>query len=247
MADFTTDDFLGGKVRLKQLLDGYRATSDAVLLASCVDAKAGQSVLDVGAGTGAVALCVAARCPEARVSGIELQPEMAALAEENIRLNAMEKRVSVICSDVRAFPSPYPAGRFDWVVTNPPFILEDPASPYKVRDVAHRESDCSLREWIEACLRYAGPKGWFAMINRADRLPEILSLLYGRLGGIRIVPVWTKEGRPAKRVLILGRKGSRSPAVLDGGVVLTSADGTRSPKAESIMRFGESLFDKDSR
>ena len=247
MADFTTDDFLGGKVRLKQFLNGYRATSDAVLLASCVDAKAGQRVLDVGAGTGAVALCVAARCAEAVVSGIELQPEMAALAMENVRLNAMEDRVSVVCADVRSFPSPYPTGRFDWVVTNPPFILEDQASPYKVRDVAHRENGCSLKEWVASCLRYAGPKGRFAMINRADRLPEILSLLYGRLGGIRIVPVWTKEGRPAKRVLILGQKGSRSPAVLEGGVVLTLADGTRSPKAESIMRFGESLFDKETR
>lgn len=244
MTDFTTDDFLGGKVRLKQKINGYRATGDAVLLACAVDATPKQTVLDVGTGTGAVALCIAARCPQTQVAGIELQPEMAAMAEENIRLNGMQNRVTVLCQDVRTFPSSLPTGSFDWVVTNPPFILEDQVSPYALKDVAHRENDCSLKEWISSCLRYVGPKGRFVMINRADRLPEILSLLYGKLGGIRIVPVWTKEGRAAKRVLICGKKDSRSPCVLDPGIVLTRSDGTRSLKAEAVMREGESLFDK---
>ena len=79
------------------------------------------------------------------------------------------------------------------------------------------------------------------MINRADRLPEILSLLYGRLGGIQIIPVWTKEGEAAKRIIIIGRKGVRSPAVLTNGIALMHPDGNRTRKAEEIMRKGVGL------
>lgn len=241
---FTTDDFLGGQVKLYQPQEGYRATSDAVLLAAAVNAKPNQKILDVGSGTGAVSLCIAARCPGSIITGVEIQPEMMDIARQNIALNAMESRVNIVEGDIRLPLPGLQTGRYDWVVTNPPFMLEDQASPVKVRDVAHRESGCGLSEWITQCLRYVGPKGFFALINRADRLPEILSLLYGRLGGIRIVPIWTKEGLPAKRVVVLGRKDSRSPAVLESGPVLTFADGTRSERAEAIMRRGESLFDK---
>ncbi len=243
--DCTTDDFLGGLIKLRQPVDGYRATSDAVLLAAAVDAKRGDKVLDAGAGTGAVGLCVAARCPDAVVVGVELQPVMAERARENIVLNGLENRATLIQADIRAKKiDGAETGTFDWVATNPPFILEDQISPDETRDVAHRESDCPLSEWVDACLRYVKARGHFAMINRADRLPEILSLLYGRLGGIRVIPIWTKAGEPAKRVVVVGRKGVKSPAVLETGVVLNDADGNKTRQADGIMRFGESLIRK---
>ena len=239
---FTTDDFLGGRIRLRQPVDGYRATSDAVLLAAAAFPKAGQKVLDVGAGTGAVGLCLLARCPDITVAGIEFQPHMAALAADNVSLNGLTDKMTVVPADIRAKRiEGVETGSFDWVVTNPPFILEDQVSPDPTRDVAHRESDCPLREWIGHCLRYVAARGYFAMINRADRLPEILSLLYGRLGGIKIIPVWTKEGEPAKRVILTGRKGVRSPATLTPGISLMRADGRRTEQAEAVMRHGADL------
>lgn len=240
--EFTTDDFLGGKVRLRQPVDGYRATSDAVLLAAAVEAAGAARILDVGCGSGAVALCAAARCPNARITGIELQPEMAALARENIRLNELNERINIVEADIRTKKiEGVLTGSFDWVVSNPPFILEDQPSPDKVRDVAHRESECPLNDWIFNCLRYVKARGRFALINRADRLPEILSLLYGKLGGIRIIPIWTKEGCPAKRVIVIGRKGAKSPAVLETGIVLTDKNGNKTVCADAIMRYGNGL------
>lgn len=243
MNTFTTDDFLGGRIRLKQPVDGYRATSDAVLLASVVAARKGQTVLDVGTGTGAVALCVAGRLPDVSLTGIEIQPELAACAVENVAFNALTDRISIVTADIRARRiAAVPTGAFDWVVTNPPYITEAPRSPDKIRDIAHRESDCPLPEWVCAALRYLKAGGRFAMINRADRLPEILSVLNGRLGGLRIIPVWTVQNRPAKRVIVIGRKGSKSPAVLDSGIVLNDENGNRTAIAEALTRDGKLYF-----
>ncbi len=239
---FTTDDFLGGKIKLRQPVDGYRATSDAVLLAAAAFPKKGQKVLDAGTGTGAVGLCLLARCPDITVTGIDIQPQMTALAANNIVLNELSGKMSVLTADISTkHIDGVETGSFDWVITNPPFILEDQVSPDPMRDIAHRESDCSLKEWIASCLRYVRARGYFAMINRADRLPEILSLIYGRLGDIRLIPVWTKEGEAAKRVIVIGRKGVRSPAVLTPGVVLMKNNGKRTDCAEEIMRGGKGL------
>ena len=240
---FTTDNFLGGKIKLRQPVDGYRATSDAVLLAAAISPKKNQKVLDAGTGTGAVGLCLLARCPDISVTGIEIQPEMAALANANIVLNGLNEKMKITLADIRKKRiEGVETGSFDWVVTNPPFIVDEQKSADPVRDIAHREAGCPLNEWIASCLRYVRARGYFAMINRADRLPEILSLLYGKLGAIKIVPVWTKEGDDAKRVIVIGRKGVRSPALLSNGVTLMSADGKRTAQAEKIMREGSALL-----
>ena len=70
----TEDALLGGRVRLLQLRRGYRVAVDSVLLAASVEASAGARILDLGCGTGAVALCLAARVPGVTVVGLELQP-----------------------------------------------------------------------------------------------------------------------------------------------------------------------------
>lgn len=82
--EVTEDSLLGGRVRLLQPRHGYRVALDPVLLAAAVPARAGESVLDLGCGVGAAALCLATRVPGVRVEGLELQPLNAELAVRNI-------------------------------------------------------------------------------------------------------------------------------------------------------------------
>ena len=117
----TENGLLGGRVRLLQPARGYRVAVDAVLLAAAVDARSGQHILDLGAGVGAVGLCLAARVPDCSVVGIELQPELAALATRNATLNAAGDRLRTIVHDL-AKPLPPDLGAFDHVVTNPPYL-----------------------------------------------------------------------------------------------------------------------------
>ena len=82
----TTNDFLGGKIQLKQSEKGLRATSDAVLCAAAVPLKKGDTLLDVGAGNGVIGLCAYARTP-CQIHAIEKQPDLIQLIQDNALLN----------------------------------------------------------------------------------------------------------------------------------------------------------------
>ena len=72
----TETRLLDGRVVCLQPASGYRSAMDSVFLAAAVPAAPGDHVLELGCGAGAAAFCLARRCPEARVSGLELQPAM---------------------------------------------------------------------------------------------------------------------------------------------------------------------------
>ena len=86
MTDVTIDNFLDGKVKLRQSVKGLRATTDAVLVAAAVQAKKNDSILDVGAGNGVIGLCVGARVP-IQLTALEIQENLVQLIQENAALN----------------------------------------------------------------------------------------------------------------------------------------------------------------
>jgi 23S rRNA A1618 N6-methylase RlmF len=118
----TIDDFLGGKVKLAQSKDGYRSTSDSVLLASAVLAKDGEHVLDVGTGNGVVLFCLAARVPDLKMTGIDVQSDLLDLALKNNELNNQEIRF--VLDDVSKKETLIHGEQFHHVVTNPPFYRD---------------------------------------------------------------------------------------------------------------------------
>lgn len=208
------DGFLGGRLRLWQPRQGYRAATDPVLLAAFVPARAGESVLDLGCGIGTAGLCLARRVPGIDLHGLELQDDYAKLAMRNGPENGIEMRVHV--GDLRAPPADLRAMVFDHVLMNPPFHRADAATgPNDAgRDRAHREDGADLAAWIGAGLRRLRPEGSIVVIHRTERLPEILAALMGPAGAIEALPVASREGRAAGRVLVRARKGRRAPFTL---------------------------------
>ena len=236
------DGLLGGKVELRQPSDGYRAAIDPVLLAAATPAISG-TVLDVGAGGGAAALCYATRGPGARVTGLELQPELATLAMENAARNGLADRVTFFQGDLLDPPEGVAEASFDHIMSNPPYLPPDrgqaPPDPSKAAAMVEGEADLSA--WIDFCIRMVKPKGCVTMVHRADRLDELMALLHGRAGGIVVVPLWPGGDRPAKRVILRARRDVRTPLRLTTGLTLHSELGGYTEEALAILRDGASM------
>jgi len=244
----TEDSLLDGRVRFLQPVDGYRAAVDPVLLAASVDASGGDRVLDLGCGAGAISLCLLARVPELSVTGIEQAPEMRDLAERNAVLNGATGRFLPQLGRVEARPPLFEEGSFDFVVANPPYLETERADlpESALKAAAHVEGDVPLAEWVEAAYRALRHKGRLAMVHRADRLADMLEPMQKRFGGLEVHPLYPKAGRAAKRVIVMARKGVRTPLSLTSGVVLHNMDGSyTSPVAAALggeaLTFGGSL------
>lgn len=236
------DRLLDGRLRLRQPRQGYRVAIDPVLLAAFVPAASGDDVLDMGCGTGAAALCLASRVPGCAISGLELSAETAAVARLNAAANGLAGRIVVHAGDI-ADPPEALRRTFDQVMSNPPYLpaMKGTAPPDHGRAGAHVES-CELMDWISACLRRLRPGGWLTLVQRADRLPELLAAFVDGAGDATVLPLWPRADAPAaRRVLLRARKGSRGPAVLARGLVLHEADGRYTEAAEAVLRHGMAI------
>lgn len=234
--DTTEDLLLDGRVRLVQPRVGYRAAIDPVLLAAAVPARAGDLMVDLGCGAGAVFACAAARVDGVEVIGVERDPQMADLARRTLALNRLTGRVET--ADLAALPATWEAGRIDHVAANPPYLPPDRADPSPVpgRAAAGVEQGCDLGDWIAVARRCLKHRGTLTLVHRADRLDAILAAVAAGFGSVVIFPLWPKVGREAARVLVRAVKDGHAPLRLAPGLVLHAADGTYTPQTEAILR-----------
>lgn len=237
------DSLLGGRVRLRQPVDGARVSIDPVFLAASVPVEPGQLVLDIGCGTGAAMLCVAAREPQCRLVGLERQRDLVRIAGDNLILNGVAPRASVMVGDLLNPPPRISAGAFDHVIANPPYLDAARANetPNPARAEATIEGAAELGDWIRFALTMAKPKGTITFIHRADRIDAVLGQIAGRAGEVVVFPLWPGQGRPASRIIVRARKQVAAPARLAVGLVLHEPDGRFSPAAEAVLRGGDAL------
>jgi tRNA1(Val) A37 N6-methylase TrmN6 len=236
----THDAFLGGRVQAWQPRDGYRAATDPVFLAAACPARAGQTVLELGCGVGVALLCLAARVPDLRIIGVERQADYAALARRN--------GTEVIEADLADLPPELRRQSFDHVIANPPYFATGDGTPARDdgRETALRE-DTPLADWVTVARARLRPKGWLTMIHSAERLPDCLSALSHGFGAVSVLPLQSRVGRPAKRVILRTRKGGKAPFVLLAPLVLHDgpqhvADGDDyAPVARAILREGAAI------
>jgi len=246
--EITRDEFLGGKLRIAQPKEGPKGAIDALFLAAAVPGASGQRALDVGSGIGLVAIALARRVPKLDVTGVEMQPELCRLAEENARANGLDARVGIIEADITASSSTLESvglipESFHHVVANPPFFVEGRAR--RPRDAATARSrlgpEDALQNWIRFAAAMAAPRGTLTLIHRSDALPEILRHMDRRFGALKLYPLFPSRGSAASRVIVQGVKGSNAPLALHDGLVLHDGGGGYTEEAQAILREGCAL------
>lgn len=244
--DLTRDAYLGGKLHLWQPRRGrgYRAGVDPVLLAASVPAQAGETVLELGCGAGAAALCLGARVPGLRLAGCEVQPAYAELARRNGG-DAFE----VVEADITAMPLHLRDRQFDHVLANPPYF--DRGASVQSRDPGREAAlgeATPLRDWVHIAAKRLKPKGQAHFIHRAERLPELLAALPHEMGSVEVLPLAPRAARLPELILLRARKNGRGAFRLYHSFVMHEGaehegDGNSYvPEIEAVLRRGAPLI-----
>jgi len=173
------DDLQYKGLKLIQKDKAFRFGLDAVLLANFVDVKKGSSVIDLGTGTGIISILLAEKTEAASIVGLEIQEEIAEMAQRSVKMNCLEDRVKIVCGDIKDSVDLFGASSFDAVVSNPPYMNQGGGiiNISDTKAIARHEILCTLEDVIRSASKLLVPGGKFAMVHRPDRLADIIWLM----------------------------------------------------------------------
>ncbi|HYE80718.1 MAG TPA: tRNA1(Val) (adenine(37)-N6)-methyltransferase [Clostridia bacterium] len=205
----TVDDLQNG-YRIIQKSHAFRFGVDAVLLSDFADIRHGHSVIDLGTGTGIIPILIYAKKKPSEITAVEIQQDMADMAERSMKLNGLGNNIKVLCMDLKDAPVLLGKARYDCVVTNPPYVKKECGinNPSESKAIARFEIMCSLEEVLITAKELLKPGGKLFMIHRTDRLADIICEM--RNAGIepkRIRFVHPSTGKRPNLLLIEGARG----------------------------------------
>lgn len=241
--NISIDSFLSGKIQVYQNDSGYKSGTDAVLLASIIETKPRQKILDMGSGVGVASLCLACRVPNIDVYGLEVNEYFYELSLKNSSQNKLESNYiprlgSVLNYDAFNF-------KFDIIMSNPPYFknLENKEN-FSLKQQGNIEGEAKLSDFIKFAFNSLQNKGSLYIIQRSERLKETLDLLIPKhWGNIEIHPVYSYENKPAKRFIVVAKKlGAHNNTILHYGIVMHNLDTTYHNRASKILKDGLSFY-----
>lgn len=206
--------------------------TDGVLLGAwgCVE---GKQILDIGTGTGLIALMAAQRNPEALVLGIDIDESAVLQAKENIAESPFNERVSCILQDFRAF---YPEVRYDAILCNPPFFTENTLPDNAGRALARNNKSLPFPELIPKVASLLADNGRFSVIIPSQHVTEFVGLcMEANLYLLRRCIVYTSAKKPSRRALLTFTR-CHNAVVDEQSLCLSDADGGRSPAYKALTK-----------
>ena len=208
------------------------------MLARFARASHRDRVLELGAGCGVASIMIAALHRPRDVVAVEIQPQLAAMAERNAALNGLG-HVRTICADIRKrkIAGVEPAG-FDLVVANPPFRARATGrdNPVSGRRIARGEEAAELNDFVAAARRYLRNGGRAVFVFTARRTAELISTMQAqRLEPKRMRFVHPQIGKSASAVLVEGRAGGGIEAMIEPPLILYDRPGIYSEEAHAML------------
>lgn len=217
MSNYSLDTLFNKKIKLKQSKTGYRYSVDPLIVSHFANPIPGSKIIDFGTGCGIIPVVLAYRFSELKITGVEIQKNLAELAKENIINNNLQEIVTIIESDIKAFKSSFIPHSVDMVITNPPYTKRNAGriNPDPEKAIARHEIKITLDELIKAAGELLNEAGEFVIIYPLIRLDELLFVM--KKNGInpkRLRLVHPGKNSLAKLALVSGIK--------NGGKALTT-------------------------
>ena len=208
-----TDTLLNGN-KIIQDTDGFMFVTDAVLLAdfACKNTKRGDSVIDLGTGTGIIPLLMEKGCGAASFTGLEVQQKYVDLATRSVELNLLTDKIKIVQGDLKNVDQLFTRHSFNVVVSNPPYALVSQGKQ-NLRDektIARHEVLCTIEDVVAAADYLLHTHGKFFMIHRPERLAQIfVCLAKHKLEPKQLQLIQPFEDEGANLVLIEARKNAQ--------------------------------------
>lgn len=173
--------------------------TDGVLLGAWANAAQAANILDIGTGTGLVALMLAQRS-SARITGLEIDADAAAQAAENVAASLWKDRITIIREDFRVYET---EERFDVIVSNPPYFIDSLPSPNGQRNTARHSGELDFRNLVAGASRLLSATGELTLILPAPSLPGVKEIAREHnLHPSVQLNIITAPGKPVRRCLI---------------------------------------------
>ena len=210
------------RFEVKQDRSAMKVGTDGVLLGAW--AEGGRRILDVGSGTGLIALMMAQRFPDAVVDGIDIDCDACEEARENALTSPFADRIGILNSRLQDYQAPL----YDAIVSNPPFFVGSLKNPDEKRSMARHTDSLPFNDLFDGARRLLKADGVFSVIVPQEVKEDVVS--EGYVVGFRLVrqcAVKTVERKSPKRYLLTFSKGGERTLVSEEGI-LNAADGQRS-------------------
>lgn len=234
------DDLQRNGYRILQKKGGFCFGMDAVLLSGFAWVAEGERALDLGTGTGIIPILLEAKTAGYHFTGLEIQEEMADMADRSVRMNHLEERVSIIKGDIREASRLFGKASFDVVTSNPPYMSDSHGlkNPGEAKAIARHEVLCTLKDVVREAALVLKPGGRFYMVHRPHRLAEIISVLREhKLEPKRMKLVHPFADKEANMVLIESFRGGRPMMKVEAPVIVYREPGVYTDEIYDIYGY----------
>lgn len=213
---------------------------DAVLLSGFAKVKEGETVVDLGTGTGIIPILLEAKTKGAHFTGLEIQPESADMARRSVEYNGIEDRVSIVTGDIKEASQIFGAASVDVVTTNPPYMIgqHGMVNDADAKTIARHEVLCTLDDVLRESARLLKPQGRFYMVHRPFRLAEIFcKMVEYHIEPKRMQLVYPYVDKEPNMVLIEGMRGGKSRITVEKPLIVYREPGKYTDEIYDIYGY----------
>lgn len=201
---------------------------DAVLLSGFALVKDGENVIDLGTGTGIIPILLEAKTKGSHFTGLEIQKDSADMAQRSVALNSLERKIDIVCGDIKEADLIFGKASFNVVTSNPPYMndLHGIKNPHEELAIARHEVMCTLDDVVKQAAVLLKPKGRFYMVHRPHRLVEIINTFVKyKIEPKRVRFVHPYKDKDANMVLIEGLRGGKSMIKVESPIIVYDSEG----------------------
>jgi len=217
----------------------FKLGTDAVLLTHFTNAARTTRAVDLGCGTGVLAVLLAVREPELILDCVDILPEAVQLTAENAALNGLADRIRSHQGDIRDLKGVLPAGTYDLAVANPPYFPTGGGKRAKGDAIADARDEtlCTIDDLCQAAAYLLRWGGRFSLIHRPERLGELFVAMHRHgMEPKRLRTVALTAVRVPNLILVEGRRGGNPGLMIEAPLILQDSTGGDSTELKGIYR-----------